>query len=309
LDFEPLAGVPFHFSVKPIFENLRVVRTTLSPGFVFRDEDLVRDGDDHFGFLIAQARGLDARHQGREVRLGPGDATMIQASEPGSAGSRENFGLFEVMIPPAEWHARDARPGDAIMRRVPRQSDALRLLRGYIRSLEENRLNGSAAAREIVRRHLIDLVVLAATPNRPIGESSASAVVAARLATALDQIAARFQDPELSVAALAHSQGISPRYLQRLLESSGTSFTARVSELRLQRAAALLRESGSRRISDIALEAGFSDISHFNRLFRARFGDTPGAIRAQSCRAALSDANLDGAAITLSSIGVSERFA
>jgi hypothetical protein len=30
---------------------------------------------------------------------------------------------------------------------------------------------------------------------------------------------------------------------------------------------------------DIALAAGFSDLSHFNRLFRARFGDTPRGVR------------------------------
>jgi transcriptional regulator GlxA family with amidase domain len=35
--------------------------------------------------------------------------------------------------------------------------------------------------------------------------------------------------------------------------------------------------SGSR----VALAAGFSDISQFNRLFRARFGDTPSAVRGQ----------------------------
>jgi AraC-like DNA-binding protein len=29
----------------------------------------------------------------------------------------------------------------------------------------------------------------------------------------------------------------------------------------------------------VALQAGFSDISQFNRLFRARFGDTPSAVR------------------------------
>jgi AraC-like DNA-binding protein len=28
------------------------------------------------------------------------------------------------------------------------------------------------------------------------------------------------------------------------------------------------------------LRAGFSDISHFNRLFRFRFGDTPKGVRA-----------------------------
>jgi transcriptional regulator GlxA family with amidase domain len=51
----------------------------------------------------------------------------------------------------------------------------------------------------------------------------------------------------------------------------------RVTELRLQRALALLREVPTRRICDVALDAGFSDISHCNRLCRARFGDTPGA--------------------------------
>ena len=61
------------------------------------------------------------------------------------------------------------------------------------------------------------------------------------------------------------------------------SFTERVNELRLQRAFSLLAETRGteRRISDIALDAGFSDISHFNRLFRSRFGDTPRGVRAQ----------------------------
>jgi transcriptional regulator GlxA family with amidase domain len=59
------------------------------------------------------------------------------------------------------------------------------------------------------------------------------------------------------------------------------SFTAHVTELRLQRAFVLLTEArrGESRIADIALDAGFSDISHFNRLFRARFGDTPSGVR------------------------------
>jgi AraC-like DNA-binding protein len=84
------------------------------------------------------------------------------------------------------------------------------------------------------------------------------------------------------VAAVARRQGVSPRYLQRLLEASGMSFTAHVNELRLQRAFALLTKAHGRerRISDIALHVGFSDVSHFNRLFRSRFGGTPSAIRA-----------------------------
>jgi hypothetical protein len=76
VDFEPLAGSTFHASVKPIFPELRIVRATLSPGFLFRDEDLLRDGDDSIGFVVAQSGELTARHLGREIRLAPGDATM-----------------------------------------------------------------------------------------------------------------------------------------------------------------------------------------------------------------------------------------
>jgi AraC-like DNA-binding protein len=283
LDFAPLEDASFRALVTPIFKELPIVRTELSPGVVFRDKDLVRDGDNNLGFLISQSRDLDNTHQGHEVRLGLGDATMMQANEPGRVGSSESFGFFEVMIPPAEWDARGARPVDALMQRFWGKSDAMQLLRGYIRSLEKMGLGASFDGPEIVRRHIIDLVVLAATPHRPVGESSASAVVAARLAAAFDRITSSFQNPELSLATVASDLRISQRYLQRLLETSGTSFTACVNELRLQRAFALLTEArdGERRISDIALQVGFSDISHFNRLFRSRFGDTPRGVRGQ----------------------------
>ena len=69
--------------------------------------------------------------------------------------------------------------------------------------------------------------------------------------------------------------GISQRYLQRLLQETGKSFTERVNELRLERAFALLAADGDRRVSDIAFEVGFSDLAHFYRLFKSRFGDTP----------------------------------
>ena len=142
--------------------------------------------------------------------------------------------------------------------------------------------------RSIIRRHIVDLAVLAATTRCAIGESSASAVVATRLAAALDYIASHFSDPELSLAKVAQSLSISPRYLQRLLESSGTSFTAHVVELRLKHAFTLLTAEDliDLRICDIALRAGFSDISHFNRLFRSRFGDTQKSVRAQPVWAA-----------------------
>lgn len=138
--------------------------------------------------------------------------------------------------------------------------------------------------RQAVVSHIHDLVALALGANRDTRQSGLSAVAAARLATALADINRSFSEPGLTLADVARRQGVSPRYLQRLFEESGMSFTARVNELRLQRAFALLSKEHSRGrpISEIAWQAGFSNISHFNRLFRARFGDTPTGIRSKA---------------------------
>jgi AraC-like DNA-binding protein len=50
-------------------------------------------------------------------------------------------------------------------------------------------------------------------------------------------------------------------------------------ELRLRRAAEWLAQPSERRISDIAFDCGFNDLSYFNRCFRRRFGLTPTAAR------------------------------
>ena len=157
------------------------------------------------------------------------------------------------------------------------------MLHRYIGSVEKG-LAASFDNRSIIRRHIVDLIVLAATTRCSVGERSASAVVATRLAAALDYIASHFSDPGLSLAKVAQCLSISSRYLQRLFESSGTSFTTHVTELRLKHAFMLLTAEDliDVRICDIALQAGFSDISHFNRLFRSRFGDAPKGVRAHA---------------------------
>lgn len=279
-DFKPLSNWPFRASVDPIFEAQHIARTALSPGVAFRDREMVRDGDDSFWLLISQS-SLEIEHLGCDLRLGRGDATLTHLCETGSFSSGRHFGYIGVLLPSAEIAGRGVSLDGGLMRYLPRQSEALQLLRGYIQTLENSKIRPCGEARETICRHVIDLIALAVASDRAIGESSLSAVAAAHLNAALDHVAARFWDPKLSVAAVAREVGISPRYLQRLLVTAGPSFTARVTELRLQRALALLTEphDNKRTISDIAFEAGFTDISHFNRLFRSRFGDTPRGVR------------------------------
>ena len=280
LDFKPLSDAPFKATVKPIFQDPRIVRAAFSPGITFRDAELIKmDPDSSFAVLIAQSANIFVKHHGRELQLGCGDATLLHSRASGDVGSPEQL---PVLIPHAELATRVARFNEAIARRIPRQSDVLQLLRGYIRALKNGRF--VSEGRLTLREHIVDLAALAITPHEALGESNLSAVVSARLGVVFDHIASHFSDPELSLSKVAQSLQISTRYLQRLLKTSGTSFTAHVTELRLKHALMLLtaQDLSDVRICDIALRAGFSDISHFNRLFRSRFGDTPKGVRAHT---------------------------
>lgn len=280
LDFQPLSDAPFRATVNPLFEGS--VRLSHSPGRTFRDAELVRDGRDHFALILSESDNLDVVHRHRDLRLRRGDGTLMHVCETGGIDSRGNVQYLAVNFSDLRLHY--PLLAEAVMHRLPRQSDAMRLVRCYLRSVERNRLGNSTELCEAIRRHVIDLLAIAVSGHGSIGESNSSSVMAVRLHALLDNIAAHFQDPGLTVTALALQQGISPRYVQRLLETAGISFTSYINELRLQRAFALLAEprESTQRIIDIALEVGFSDISHFNRLFRSRFGDTPRGVRGKA---------------------------
>jgi hypothetical protein len=79
-----------------------------------------------------------------------------------------------------------------------------------IASLERIGRAGSVDNHTLIRKYIVDLAVLATTARCPIGESSASPVVATGRTAALDYIASHFSDPELSLAKVAQSLRISP---------------------------------------------------------------------------------------------------
>jgi AraC-like DNA-binding protein len=89
---------------------------------------------------------------------------------------------------------------------------------------------------------------------------------------------------DLSLAGLAARHGVTPRYVQMLFESEGTTLSRFLLDQRLARAHRMLSDPrlAERTISAIAYEAGFGDLSHFNRAFRRRYGETPSDVRAGS---------------------------
>jgi AraC-like DNA-binding protein len=281
VDIEPLSDDPFQAEATlQAIRGLRTLALTGSSMRFKRSQTSIVDGDDSIGIIVCSPGRSHLSQRGQEIELRAGDAIAILHSEPATVTYVEGL-QFGLAVPRDALTQRLTNVDSLTMRPISHRTEALRLLMTYLKSAFKESALAAPKLRDTVVTHIHDLVALAVGECAPLGESSASAVVAARHSAVLDHIATHFQDPGLNLEMVARRQGISPRYVQRLMTSSGSSFTERVNELRLQRAFELLTEphTGTQRISDIALEVGFSDVSHFNRLFRARFGNSPRGVR------------------------------
>ena len=155
---------------------------------------------------------------------------------------------------------------------------ALRLLTGYLWILRGGRLLQDPVLHPLAVAHIRDLLGLVL--GTAAGEQANRRAQAVRLRDIKIYIAENLGEP-LSLAAAAARQGVTPRYVRRLFEQEGTSFTRYVLEQRLAAAHRMLRDPhlADRPITSIAYDVGFGDLSYFNRTFRRRYGDTPSAFR------------------------------
>jgi AraC family transcriptional activator of tynA and feaB len=137
---------------------------------------------------------------------------------------------------------------------------------------------------------LLDLVALAFSAESGKGAtlSSARATTLLRLKTTIEKL---LVEPDLKPERVAAEAGISVRYANALLGEEHTSIERYIAERRLERCRAALEDTtqAHRNISEIAFNWGFSDLSHFGRRFKARYGLTPTDYRRRAAQIAAHD--------------------
>ena len=236
----------------------------------------------HLALNLGRSRML-ASQLGRETLFGPGTMALLTDSEPGAFGAGAGNKWLFVTIPRRQLTDVVPSADDAVAVPLGRGQPAMRYLRRYLALLlRPEGIEDDDVLSDHIETTLLDLTALALGARR---ESADVACLRGRRAARLQMILAAigngFDAPGFSVHSVAASVGLSPRYVQDLLHQTGRTFTGRVLERRLQKARALLTDPRrfTRRITDIALDSGFNDVSYFNRMFRRRFGVSPTEVR------------------------------
>jgi AraC-like DNA-binding protein len=237
-------------------------------------------------FTLLGNRGplvMSAMVAGRTTELASGAFTMVNNTDPGEVRSPGGICVWQVIVPGKLLREAIGNPDDFVARRLDASSPFLRHLGRYIGILlGPDGVGDEPDLQACVGSTLVDLVTLSLGAGRDaMALASMRGLRAARTLEILAQIRAGFADPVFSPAMVAAKVGLSPRYVQGLLQDTGTSFSERVLELRLQKARAMLMERRNDRlkVSEVAHACGFSDISYFNQAFRRRFGAPPSHFR------------------------------
>jgi transcriptional regulator GlxA family with amidase domain len=134
----------------------------------------------------------------------------------------------------------------------------------------------------MVVTHVYDLAALALGASQDAAEvAKERSLRAARLRAIKTDISIRLTEPNLSLDGIALRHRVSPRYVQKLFEMEGTSFSDHVRTERLARTYRMLQDPrlSHMSISTIAYECGFGDITAFNRAFRKQYDASPSDVR------------------------------
>jgi AraC-like DNA-binding protein len=242
----------------------------------------VQDASNYCYLILAAGSRMHASQYDRSIELAPGEMTLMSAERSACLTQLSEGSRWSIRIPQRLLTDICRNVPDKITRPIGR-GELTKLLWHQVETADRFAPGLDAAANYAIAQHVLDLAALCLGAD---GDAAWLAerrgLAAARLDAIKAAILRNLGRSDLTLAHVAAEHGLSTRYVQHLFELSGLSFTGYVLEQRLLNAHRLLREPKGRwrKVSDIATAAGFSDISYFNRAFKARFGGTPTEIRA-----------------------------
>jgi AraC family transcriptional activator of tynA and feaB len=228
-----------------------------------------------FNFVLSGS--LIAEQDGRVARLKVGDGALCDADRPYKLVSSEAFEIASIRIPRQSVASRVGHLHRLSAYNFSERGELAPMVFAYLSRLVDRAPNLGGSAGLKVSQNFTELLIamvaeFAESACLPLSEYRGLALMRVK-----DAVERNLSCTDLVPATIAAELKLSPRYINQLLEAEGTSLSRYIWGRRLERAAEQLRDPGlrGRAVSQIAMDNGFNDLSHFSKAFRGRFDLSP----------------------------------
>jgi AraC-like DNA-binding protein len=249
-----------------------------SSGSFLRTRSLLSDGCDDLVLVTAVAGDVLTVQRGRTVELRPAQVSLMALDDIAECGLSEGGRFTALRIPRRELMDICREAEDKLSKPLAASPGLREVVANYFALCTRTAASLDAIAQHTMARHMTELVGLLLRSEA----SEAPSVLhegygEARLQLIQAQVLKQLGDADLTIVSAAQQARLTPKQVQRLFGATGLTFSEFVLEQRLLLAQRLLSAPRARqeKISTIAHDAGFGDLSYFNRSFRRRFGMTP----------------------------------
>lgn len=225
-------------------------------------------------FFMFSGESFFHHREGTQIQR-PGTILLCDMTQPFIRGFSGDLHEYVLTVPRDLYE--QATEGEA-----PR----LPLLKSFARTRGEN--PHAAELAQLMRRGLsqdapVDLAETEANAVELLHamlSPAGSNTPAARRREAVAWIRKHLGNPALSVADVAAGIGVSERTLVRAFSDTSRGVARTILEMRLEHARELLISSPAQ-VQSVARNCGFTSATHFSRVFRARYDQTPAEVRTQ----------------------------
>lgn len=269
-----------------------VSRVTAHATSFVRTPELAHESGDAIVAVLCLRGSMLCTQGDAPVQLGPGNGVLCDSAEADGLHIGPGACYWALKIARADMVKVMPHVKRFAGLKLGNTGMALKLLNRYLDGLQDSDALGDEQEARIFGDHLVDLIRMAIShESNALQLAERRGVRAVRHAAVLREIERNLADATLSAAAVAERLGVTPRYVHFLLAESGLTFSEHVLVRRLRAVEAVLADPDKvmLKISAIARQAGFTDMSYFNRSFRNRFADTPSGFRKRATHGAMDD--------------------